>query len=105
RIRSIDDLRRVAPIPVLGQVPELPGVPAARTGPAGRVCQAMPRSPAAEAYKLARAHLDLARRGRDVRAVLVTAPRGGEGKTTVASNLAICLAQAGRRVLLVDADL
>lgn len=37
--------------------------------------------------------------------VLVTSAENGEGKTTAASNLAITFAQAGRRVLLVDADM
>ena len=37
--------------------------------------------------------------------ILITSPMAGEGKSTVASNLAISLAQAGRRVLLIDADL
>jgi non-specific protein-tyrosine kinase len=37
--------------------------------------------------------------------ILVTSPRRGDGKTTTAINLALSLAQAGRRVLLVDADL
>lgn len=104
-IRSLEELRRVLQLPLLGQVPQLPAALASRTSPAALICQTMPRSPAAEAYKVARANLDLARRGRDVRVVLITSPCGREGKTTVASNLAICLAQAGRRVLLVDADL
>jgi capsular exopolysaccharide synthesis family protein len=39
------------------------------------------------------------------RAVVVTSPGPGEGKTTVATNLAISMAEIGRRVLLVDADL
>ncbi|BDC50566.1 chain-length determining protein [Bryobacterales bacterium F-183] len=37
--------------------------------------------------------------------IVVTSPRKGEGKTTVTSNLAITLAQTGRRVVLIDADL
>jgi capsular exopolysaccharide synthesis family protein len=36
--------------------------------------------------------------------VLVTSPNPSEGKTTITSNLAICLAETGRRVLLIDAD-
>jgi capsular exopolysaccharide synthesis family protein len=65
----------------------------------------MPRSPSAEAFKVVRANLDCSRRNQGARVIMVTSPRSGEGKTTVASNLAICLAQVGRRVLLVDADL
>jgi len=39
------------------------------------------------------------------RTVLVTSPASSDGKSTMASNLAITMAQAGKRVLLVDADL
>jgi len=40
-----------------------------------------------------------------MKSVLVTSAGAGEGKTLVAANLAVALAQAGRRVLLVDADM
>ena len=106
RIRSLEEMRRVIRFPVLGQVPQLADS-AGRRGEPGRPDQprACPDRPSAEAFKVVRANLDRSRRNQDVRVILVTSPRPGEGKTTVASNLAICLAQAGRRVLLVDADL
>ncbi|WP_406693546.1 polysaccharide biosynthesis tyrosine autokinase [Singulisphaera sp. Ch08] len=105
RIRSLEEIRKVLQLPMLGQIPQLPESPTPRASSVGLICHAMPRSPSAEAYKVARANLDLARRNRGVRVVLVTSPHASEGKSTVASNLAICQAQAGRRVLLVDADL
>lgn len=105
RIRSLDEMRKVLHVPLLGQIPELPETNAPQVASAGLMCHATPRSPWAEAYKVARANLDLARRNRDLRVLLVTSPHSAEGKSTVASNLAICLAQTGRRVLLVDADL
>jgi capsular exopolysaccharide synthesis family protein len=105
RIRSLEEMRKVMRFPLLGQVPQLPDSPVTGAGPVGLVCQVMPRSPTAEAFKVVRANLDLSRRNQGVRVVLVTSPRSGEGKTTVASNLALCMAQVGRRVLLVDADL
>ena len=105
RIRSLAEMRRVIHLPFLGQVPQLPDSPIAGASPVGLVSHLLPRSPSAEAFKVVRANVDCSRRKQDVRVVLVTSSRPGEGKTTVASNLAICLAQAGRRVLLVDADL
>jgi len=114
RIRTQSELRRVVDVPLVGRIPQQGEIPdpagdhaegsASGPGVAGLVCHARPRSPAAEAYQVARANLDVAARDRAVRVMLVTSPRDGEGRTTVASNLAICLAQAGRRVLLVDAD-
>jgi capsular exopolysaccharide synthesis family protein len=104
RIRSLAEMRRVIHFPFLGQVPQLPDSPVAGASPVGLVSHVLPRSPSAEAFKVVRANVDRSRRNQDLRVVLVTSPRPGEGKTTVASNLAICLAQAGRRVLLVDAD-
>lgn len=63
-----------------------------------------PRSPAAEAYRNLRTALDFLpdeRRG----PLVVTSCRTGEGKTACVANLGLALAAAGRRVLLVDADL
>jgi capsular exopolysaccharide synthesis family protein len=64
-----------------------------------------PMSPESESYRQVRTSLNLARGEASAKVILVTSPEPGEGKTTTASNLAISFAQAGRSVLLVDADL
>lgn len=64
-----------------------------------------PRSPVTEAYRTLRTNVEFASVDAPVRTLLVTSSVPGEGKTTTAANLAVTFAQAGRRVLLVDADL
>lgn len=64
-----------------------------------------PHSQAAEAFRSLRASLRLATPTRTLRSLVVTSAGAREGKTFVACNLGIALAQAGNRVLLVDADL
>jgi succinoglycan biosynthesis transport protein ExoP len=64
-----------------------------------------PRSSAAEAYRTLRANIEFASVDAPIRTLLVTSSVPGEGKTVTSANLAIVFAQAGRRVLLVDADL
>lgn len=64
-----------------------------------------PRSPISEAYRVLRTGIQFASIDHPKRLILVTSPGQGEGKTTTVSNLAVVMAQAGHRVLLVDADL
>ena len=73
----------------------------------GLVAGTNPKSAAAETYRRLRTGIELA--GRDGEAALktiaVASAEPGEGKSTACANLAIAYAQAGRSVLLVDADL
>jgi len=62
------------------------------------------KTPFAEAYRGLRANINFTAIGQGVRAVLVTSGKSGEGKSTTVANLAILLAQAGHRVIMVDAD-
>lgn len=64
-----------------------------------------PRSPAAEAFRSLRTNIQFASVDRALRVLMITSAGPGEGKSTVAANLAAALAQAGQRVVLVDADL
>jgi non-specific protein-tyrosine kinase len=64
-----------------------------------------PRSGIAEAYRTIRTSIEFASVDEPIRTLLITSAGPGEGKTITAANLAVVFAQAGRRVLLVDADL
>lgn len=64
-----------------------------------------PQSPAAEAYRTLRANLHFAALDAPFKSLVVTAPSSLEDKTTAAANLGVVLAQAEKRVILVDADL
>ncbi|MGD8626700.1 MAG: CpsD/CapB family tyrosine-protein kinase [Anaerolineae bacterium] len=64
-----------------------------------------PRSPISEAYRTLRTNLDFASLDQALKTIAVTSAGVGEGKSTTLANLAVVSAQAGRRVVLVDADL
>ena len=63
------------------------------------------RSPIAEAIRSLRTSVRMAGIDKPIRTLLVTSGGPGEGKTFVTSNLAISIAQSGKRVILVDLDL
>jgi len=62
------------------------------------------RSPASEAYKVLRTSLMFSTIDQDLNTIVVTSPGPEEGKSRTAANLAIVLAEAGHKTLLVDAD-
>ncbi|MGD8399083.1 MAG: CpsD/CapB family tyrosine-protein kinase [Anaerolineae bacterium] len=64
-----------------------------------------PRSAISEAYRTLRTNLDFASLDEALRTIAVTSADVGEGKSTTLANLAVVSAQAGRKVILVDADL
>jgi non-specific protein-tyrosine kinase len=69
------------------------------------VTLAAPFSPAAEAYRMTRLHLEAGANGEPIRAMIVTSARSGEGKSITAANLAVALAQTGLCTVLIDTNL
>ena len=64
-----------------------------------------PRSPVSEAYRTLRTNLQFFSLDEPIRTLVVTSPGTEEGKSTVLANLAVALAQGGKRVILADCDL
>ena len=64
-----------------------------------------PLSPITEGFRRLHTSIEYSRPDNPPRVIQVTSPGPGEGKSTVASNLAVTLAQAGHRVVYVDADM
>lgn len=99
-VRSVSELNRLAPAPVLAEIAHDRQVPSRPL-----IVDEPFTSPRAEAFRKLRTNLQFrdGRRGHHV--VVVTSARMGEGTSTTACNLAIAMAEAGNRVLLVDANL
>jgi capsular exopolysaccharide synthesis family protein len=64
-----------------------------------------PKSPISEAFRALRTNLEFRSLDKPLKSLVVTSSLPEEGKSTVAANLAIAMAQAGKRVILVDTDL
>ncbi|HEX2112330.1 MAG TPA: polysaccharide biosynthesis tyrosine autokinase [Gaiellaceae bacterium] len=99
RIRGEDDAAAIASAPALGTIVE---DPKARSRPL--VVAHDPVSPRAEAYRRLRTNLRLSV-DQGLRSFVVSSPVASEGKTLIVANLGIAFAQAGYRVVVVDADL
>lgn len=64
-----------------------------------------PRSPVAEAYHSLRTNLEFSSPDKPLRSMVVTSAGSEEGKSTTLANLAVTMAQTGKKVILVDCDL
>ena len=104
-IRFVEDVERETGSPVLGAVPKLKPAEMARGGAVAMTPHADPTSPFSEAYRSVRTALQFSTASGTPRRLVVTSTSKGEGKSTTAVSLAINLAQMGKPVLIIDADL
>ena len=117
RLRSVEEVIALLDTPVLGVVPRV--LRRVLPGEIGREIQLRPRSGVAEAFRTVRTAIYFGGAGGgggfaaagangvgvgSGKTILVTSPTPGDGKSTTISNLAIAVAQGGRRTLLIDAD-
>jgi non-specific protein-tyrosine kinase len=101
-IRSDEDANRVLGLPVIGTVARFGRV---RT-PADRlVLLRQPETSVSEAYRILRTNLQFCGVSTPMTRLMVASAVPGEGKTTTICNLAIAMAQAGKRVILCDTEL
>ncbi len=102
RIRSQEDVENSLKIPFLGYVPVIAKRSSVRRD---RVVADDPTSTTAEAFRNVRAAIGFSEEKDPIKLLVITSASPGEGKSLVASNLAISYAQTGARTLLVDADM
>jgi capsular exopolysaccharide synthesis family protein len=97
-IKTSEQVSQILGLPVLGVIfahknGELP------------ITQDQPRSPVSEAFRSLRTNVQYANVDAPLHTLVVTSPSPSEGKTMVSTNLAVVMAQDGRKVILMDADL
>lgn len=106
-VQTPDEVRDRLRLPILGSIPRV-GEALFGRSPSTRfrlISHVEPQSLIAEAFRSLRTNLAFARAHHDLRTIVLTSPGPGDGKSTVACNLATTFAQQGQRTLLVDADL
>ena len=117
-ITTIEDVEAFLGCPVMGVIPNIKTSEVINyfkekdrviDEPAARIYQMLishfvPKSIAAESYRSLQTNVIFIAAEKKLRSVMITSSSPGEGKTLTAINLAITLAQNGKRVLLIDAD-
>lgn len=101
-IKNADDVQNVLELSTLGSITQFSNIKKPKDS---LITLQQQRSPVAEAYRVLRTNLRYSGIENPSGALLITSATPGEGKSTTAANLAITLAQGGKRVVLVDADL
>jgi polysaccharide biosynthesis transport protein len=102
RVRSVDAIRETLGLRFLGRLAKPPARLRKRND---LIMLADPTSRDAEQFRALRWSLDLANAEHGARTIMITSAVAAEGKSTTVANLAVALARAGRRVVLIDADL
>ena len=99
-LRTVDEIERAFGVPVIGQIPTV------RSGNRERTRILWDENgDFAESFRGLRANLQYLAVQWPLRTILVTSPAANQGKTTVCASLATAIVQAGKSVVLIEADL
>lgn len=99
-VKNGEEIAELTGLPFLGIIPRV-----REKATEVLLTQQQPRSAFSECFRTLRTNLQFSGFDRPLRTILVTSPQPTEGKSTVVANLGVVLAQAGRRVIVVDTDL
>jgi succinoglycan biosynthesis transport protein ExoP len=107
--RKPEDIIREFGVPIVGHIPfmkeqRLKGTLEDSLLDKTAVCAHQPRSRPAEAFRSVRTAVCFSTLGSSHRVIQVTSPAAGDGKSTLALNLAIAMAMSGKRTVLVESD-
>jgi capsular exopolysaccharide synthesis family protein len=105
RVSNVDEVVRGLNLRLVGALPVLPARAGRQVGATPRAKDLRWQSQLTESVEAARTMLLHAAQAEAMQVILVTSAVGGEGKTLTCSHLAVSLARAGRKTLLIDADL
>lgn len=98
-IREPDQITKELKLPILGLIIRHEATDG------GPIAIKEPRSPVTEAFRSLRTNIQFASVDRTIKSLLITSPSPSDGKTTITTNLGIVIAQSGRQVVLIDADM
>ncbi len=112
-LRSRSEIERIADVPILSQIPRVSpnrNAVASSRSHGSKISPQVhafhsPQSAAAEIFRGLRTTLFFRAKESHAKTFAITSALSGDGKSTVASNLSVSIAQSGRKVLLVDCDL
>jgi capsular exopolysaccharide synthesis family protein len=112
--RTPDEIRGQLRLPVIGHIPVIDNVMSRKDKRKRKqesvkvdemiACFHRPKSTVSEAYRSIRTAIYFGTRGEEHKLIQVTSADAGDGKTTLVCNLAVSIAQSGKKVCLVDAD-
>ena len=105
-VKSAEEVGRIAEWPFLGGIPEIKNEETVTEFKKDIWTHINPKDPASESYRSIRTNIFFSStEEHPIKSLLITSPGPQEGKTTTLCNLGIAIAQSGKRVLIVDADM
>jgi len=99
-IKTTSDVEKMFNVPVIGYLSRI-----SENGNNATYIINHPNSLIAESFRLLQSNLEFFQTYNSAKTILVTSPTQGDGKTTIAVNLALSMALSEQKVILVDADL